>query len=127
MAEITAKPVFAERNKIYWIPFFAALISAPLLVALLGFWAYVPVFAVAFGAPTYLIFGAPLLALCIRYVGASAGLTMLAAFAANILSYPFVALVQDADFAGFLVGFGMIMAPLWGLVFGLLYSPFSDQ
>ena len=70
MTEITAK-----YDGIFWraarpgprylidpVAFFIALFGAPLLVALLGFWAFfIPIFALVFGGPIYLLLATPAL------------------------------------------------------------------
>lgn len=129
MTEITVNIDNGEKHKIDWIAFACALFLAPILVALLGFWAGIPLFALIFGPPTYLLFGAPTFAYALsRY---DAGALSLAGwgFLANLLSIPAVYAygVYEGDGIGivkFIVGIGCVMAPLWALAFGLIYRKF---
>lgn len=104
-----------------WGSFFLSLFAAPFFVGLIGFIAVIPVFALIFGWPTYLIFGAPAFYLVIRYWGAGTWKTALAGFTANLVSFPFVYLLFGLDSAQFIAGNGCLMAPLWGFTFGWLY------
>ena len=116
------------------VAFAVALVAAPLAVAGLGFWAVVPVFAVGFGAPSYLTFGALFLFLALHLGGGGAGRLALWASAANLASVPAVWAVLHAGYersaadawteTQFIVRWGIIFAPLWGLAFGLLYQRF---
>ncbi len=127
MTEVTVYFDESEREKVDWVAFVCALVLAPIAVAILGFWAFgVPVFALIFGPPTYLLFGAPAFAYAINRHKARARGLALAGFLANIASAPavflFGALQGDALFmVGFILGYGCLMAPLWGFAFGVLY------
>jgi len=131
------------------LPFLAALILAPLvpsglglgvilltkglgaISAALAFPLMVLVFAAPFGAPTYLTFGTAGFWHAIRSGAGIAGITGVA-FTANLASafavYPVFWLSGARDAAGataFIVGFGLIFAPLWGAIFGALYGRFA--
>ena len=116
------------------VAFVVALIGAPILVGLIGFWAVVPIFAIGFGAPTYLTFGTLFLFLALHSGTDTLDRLALWASIANLASAPaiWVAIrigwgesADDAWFATqFTVGWGLIFAPLWGLVFGWLYRVF---
>jgi len=119
MTEIT---VYMETPlNVRWGSFLLSLFAAPFFVGLIGFIAVIPLFALIFGWPTYLIFGAPAFYFVIRYWGAGAWKTGLAGFAANLVSFPFIYLFFGLDDAQFIVVNGCLMAPLWGAVFGWLY------
>lgn len=112
------------------VAFAGALIGAPVLVALLGFWAAgIPVFAVLFGGPFYLVFGTPvLLTYLLWHHGTpqgAAGLglaTVLAVAAAAWAIGTLFGLRDITEVVGFLGGFGLVFGPLWGLAFGALYN-----
>jgi len=113
--------------------FFAALILAPLLVALLGFWiALIPVVAVILGGLPYLLVGGPLLANALRKnkptfrvfsrVGLLANLaTPFLVFLFYMMNNPPEAALNAAVIY---FGFGLIFAPLWSGVFAVLYRKF---
>ncbi len=119
-------------HKVQLGAFFAALFLAPFLVALLGFWAEVPVFALIFGLPTYLTFGAVTFFWWIRAGFYGTGDLAQAGFVAHVLSLPFVFpvcqffLEFEAAF-GIIAAFGLLMAPIWGLTFGFLYGWFRHD
>lgn len=127
MTEITARNVDDEGHEIRWLPFVGALVSAPFIVALFGFWAFYPVFALAFGLPTYVIFGAPLFVLALRWYGPRGWAVLFAGSIANLISYPAIAIVIDPDVAGFITGFGLFFAPVWSLAFVWLYRAFACE
>ncbi len=112
------------------VAFFIALIGGPLLFTLVSFWMlFIPVFALGFGAPAYLIIGTPVLLWYLRgHDGAPEELAALgfivmaiAAAAVPLIS----AVTKDDDLFGgglFYAGFGMIFAPAWAYCFGLIYQ-----
>jgi len=110
-----------ERLAVRWGAFLLYLIAAPFVIGVSGFVAIIPIFALIYGWPTYLIFGAPAFYLVIRYWGAGIWKTSLAGLAANLVSFPFVYIFSDLEFAQFLILNGCLMAPLWGAAFGWLY------
>ena len=125
MTEITVFTDDKESSPIRWNSFILALILAPIVVGILGYWAVIPVFAILFGAPTYLAFGTPAFILAIaKWKAGPLGLAF-AGFLANLAAYPAVLLSYGPDAAEFVTGFGYFFAPLWGLTFGLLYLAFQ--
>lgn len=121
------------------VAFFVALISAPVALAAGTFWVLgIPVFAILFGAPFYLLLGAPLMAAYLRRAPARAGAFALLGAIANI-GTPFVVtayghLIQDTQLTQmglFFFGFGAIFAPAWCATFALIYRrlerPFYAQ
>lgn len=123
-------PVPRVRYIIDPVAFFVALIGAPLVVAAAGFWAaFVPVIAVAFGGPVYLIVGLPVLLFWLSRrpadSGEIAGLA-LASLAAGLAITALIGLALGSkDVTGVLAffgGFGVVFAPLWGACFGWLYN-----
>jgi hypothetical protein len=113
------------------VAFAGALVLAPLLVALLFFWALlIPVFAVAFGAIPYLVFGTPvLLWMVTRYPlqpepFCLGGLAALAGFAVVLFS---VELLQpDVLGSGIevFVAWGVPFAATWFVAFAKIYGRF---
>lgn len=121
-------PPQAEPHLIDPVAFFAALIFGPIAFTLLTFFLFIPVFALAFGAPTYLTFGALFFFLSLRR--GWDGLLQITGmgFLANLASAPAVLLVlghfQGADAQGstmMIIAMGCIFAPLWSLFFAALY------
>ncbi len=129
-------------TKIDWPAFIGALITAPvigLLIGLpllstavisaeLGALAFFLIFAPFFGFKTYLLVGAPFFAVHIRLFGTHPLGLALTGFLANYASRPLV--IAMAEHAGrngqseaeFIVGCGMLIAPIWGGIFGILYG-----
>ncbi len=120
-----------SRYPVDMVAFVVALIGAPLVVAVLGFWAaLVPVFAVPFGAIPYLLFGAPLFFLNLQRHGANSGnLISIGLYANGLIPIALIpiALLNTMDLETylnlnyFLVGFGALFGPLWAWVFGSIY------
>ncbi|WP_156026105.1 hypothetical protein [Sulfitobacter sp. 20_GPM-1509m] len=138
MTEITAKydgifwsaPRTSPRYLIDPVAFFIALFGAPLLVALLGFWAlFIPVFALVFGGPIYLLLATPALLIHLRFRDGDTGGIITLAFTIVIgtaaAGWVYGLLVPDSDaaiFALFYGGFGLVLGPLWGWAFGWIYN-----
>lgn len=110
------------------VAFFAALILGPIVFTLLTFYLFIPVFALAFGAPTYLTFGALFFWLSLKWGWDGLLQITVMGFLANLASAPAVLLVlghfQGSNAQGstmMIVGIGCIFAPLWSLFFAALY------
>ena len=110
------------------IAFVAALVIAPVLVALLGFWALlIPVFALVIGGPVYLAVGAPLLLVMVTRVPmqasvyACAGLIAQSVLTVLLMSYAGLNPSSGAGDLGVLALFGLVFAPIWAAVFAVLY------
>ncbi|MEP5154845.1 hypothetical protein [Planktotalea sp.] len=118
---------------IHPLAFTLALVCAPLLVALFGFWLFIPVFAIAFGGPLYLALGVPALLWFIPRYGVKAWQIGILASLVNLIGVAAIALVllqldlgMDADdFLRLYVLVGTPVAFAWGLTFGLLYPAFE--
>lgn len=123
-------PIPGTRYAIDPVAFFFALICAPLLVALLGFWiVLIPVFAVFIGGLPYLILGTPALMMYLHYRQGSpegaAGVAALTVIVASIVTLVWMALNGNSgELQGLLVvgGMGVLHAFVWGLAFGSLYN-----
>ena len=113
------------------VAFVLALFGAPILVTLATFWAFIPIFALIYGAPAYLICGTPALLWYLRRYEAKPIPIGLLALAVNTATLPILLwtdiLPGRQDLGSTLAmfgGFGGIFAFLWGCVFGWLYSQF---
>jgi len=112
--------------------FVVALIAAPLAITAMTFWAYfVPVAALLFGGPIYLILAVPVLLWDLpRHepdFGRLAGLGFLASTGFALMVGALGLLLNDPDmgaFAGFYGFMGAIFAPLWAGMFAPLYKRF---
>lgn len=115
------------------VAFTLALIGAPCLVTLLTFWAWIPVLALAMGAPLYLLFGTPVMWRALRRgmtrKGDFAWLGLKTNAVACVFAFPILILFEGqpgiADATGICViylFFGSIFAPIWGAVFAWLYA-----
>lgn len=119
-----------ERYAIDPVAFATALILAPLVVALLGFWALlIPVFALFFGGPAYLILGTPILLIYLHYhQGSPSGAALLAfgtvvfGLCSLLAAGALTGNSREVESIANLGAFGLIMAPLWGAAFGRLYN-----
>ena len=114
------------------VAFAAALILAPVVVAVCGFWIlFIPVVAVPYGAPFYVTAGALAFALCIMQGGNNPLDFALAGFLAVLVSIPLAAVsgleavFHDLDFGVFL-SLGLIHGTAWGYVFGRFYLRFRN-
>ncbi len=129
MTEICEVSAPQNRYLVDPVAFFTAIVLAPLLVALLGFWLLIPVFAVVLGGLPYLLAGGPLLANGLRYNEPSfyafAGIGLLANMATPFLVFLFYMVnsqpVDALNAAVIYFAFGLIFAPLWCGVFAILY------
>lgn len=130
----------AHRPKRYLIDPFAftmALIIAPPLVAVLGFWALlIPVFAIPMGGPLYLAAGIPALLWLMPKTGPNPIKIAMAAFVVNLAASALLLLPDPDRFEAltgfsqenipvFYLGFGSLMAPIWGATFAKLYPLFE--
>lgn len=116
------------------VAFALALILAPIFTGVLFFWALlIPVFAVAFGAVPYLIFGTPVLLWMVsRYppeakTFAVGGLLALAFFALCILVLSELnapLLPREPGFIAFLICWGIPFSMGWFAAFAILYRRF---
>lgn len=114
--------------------FFGALVLAPLLVTALSFYLFVPIFALAMGGPLYLVLGAPFLMWWLSRRPCDGGEIAMAALlinaAACALFMAYGALIGEEDLASvalLYLLFGSIFAPLWGGMFGWLYTKFTRK
>ncbi len=135
MTEISEINAPQNRYLVDPVAFFAALVLAPLLVALLGFWLLIPVFAVVLGGLPYLLAGGPLLANGLRYNEPSfyvfAGIGLLANLATPFLVFLFYMVNNPLEaalsVAVMYFAFGLIFAPLWCGIFAVLYRKFRRE
>lgn len=125
------------------VAFVLALILAPVLFTLCSFWLmFIPVVALVFGGPVYLVVGTPvLLALalwspltprtCAKAAFGSVAVLTLVALAGNLAMQH-----QADDTGGILIfaAFAALFATVWGATFGNLYvwltkakTPFNPE
>lgn len=133
MTEITAItgcPLFprahAKRHLIDPVAFGIAMAGGPLLTGTLGFPLILPVIAAALGGPVYLAVGVPVMLIVMplhRYSASGwAGLALIvhAAVFLTILTLS-EAMGASTELPAIFFIFGLVFAPLWGAVSGLLY------
>lgn len=113
------------------LAFWIALVTSPILTALCGFWAFlIPVFALIFGGPLYLVIGGPLLWWHLRRRRANAKEIALLALITNLLTtalvvFPIILIANPMEIADYMFmfgGIGSIFACLWGATFAGLYN-----
>lgn len=136
------------------IAFFAALLAAPLLVALTGV-LLLPAFglglilllSIPYGAASHLMIGGPVFWIWILRGARETGDFIIAAFFANLVAAPATLLVLTAfpallaamtqapfapmresplDAALFIHGFGLVVAPVYGLMVGAIFLALAD-
>lgn len=118
----------SEIKDISWGYFTFALIGAPLLVTLLTFWAIIPVFALIFGGPYYLLLAPPFLIWMLRRHGPNYLLAVVGA-CVSLLAIPLlmgaygVITNQPSLFSDSfgIALFGLIFAPAYAATFIFLY------
>jgi hypothetical protein len=112
-----------------WPRFLVAFIAAPLLITLLTFWLYIPIYALIFGGPLYLIAGLPIAAWYLQRHNNGWVQLILLALICQLLQIPifFGIAWTSGDWnmlqalSTFLV-FGAIFAVLWTGTFLILYA-----
>ncbi len=131
------KPIERPRQSFIIDPFafVLALLGAPCLIAILGFWAFfIPVLGVLFGGPLYLALGTPaLLWFLPRYGPHAVQIMALACFANVALCFLIGSAVvlfpnsktDLADLVPVYLLFGTPLAAFWGLAFAWLYPKFE--
>ncbi len=129
-------PILPRWRPVDPVAFTVALIGAPLAVTVATCWLIVPLFALVFGGPLYLIFGAPILfvyfGLCRpRWFGPVilAALTMACLWlGAEVLTAGNLIGNRWTTGFGSLYGpFGMVFGPLWALPVTWLYRQCARQ
>ena len=129
MTEIPELTKITERHIIDPVAFFGALILAPILVTALTFWAlYIPVAALIFGGPFYLVLGTPVLLWHLSRNAPNAtdiaGLAMATVAIAIACLAAFLMLSGQRDATPIVLYAAipsLIFAPVWGGTFGWLY------
>ena len=119
----------SERHLIDPVMFFVALIGAPLLVTALSFWVMlIPVAALFFGGPVYLITATPVLLWWLSRNAPKVSDIAMIGFSANLAACVVIYLLGEAmglhdaeAMARIYLIFGSVFAPLWAGVFAKLY------
>lgn len=113
------------------VAFALALVLAPIAVTAVSFFLLIPIFALVFGGPVYLVVGSPVLLWMVgRYPPevfrfALAGIGSIIVLMALMGSLHVIRPDLGADeFFAFLI-FGAIFAPLWAGTFAPLYRRFN--
>ena len=142
---MTGETDLVPRARFWSLPpvaFFVALAGAPSVMALVGL-ATAPLFGVGlivlfsipFGAPSYLLVGAPLFWLQVLSGGRGVVRFVIAGFLANLIAAPVTILAlppfgapldEAMQAAVFIHGFGAVFSPLYGLLFGVLFTWLVD-
>ena len=112
------------------VAFFVALIGGPLLITAVSFWIVgIPIAALLFGGPVYLVLGTPLLLWHLRRTvgeGSSLALLALAAVLVPCLAMAGIGALTGQDhllgIAIFYGGFGAIFGPAWAGGFAFIYD-----
>ncbi len=111
------------------VAFCLALVGGPLLFTAASFWAFfIPVFALMFGGPVYLVIGTPVLLWYLRRNDGDPSDLAFIAFMSMAIALLLAALAGamsgDEQIIGLglgYFGFGMIFAPAWAYFFGSIY------
>ena len=132
MLALTTPPKvpYPTRYVIDPVGFFAALIGGPLLFTALTFAPFfIPVAALFFGDPMFIIVGTPLLLWYLRLNDGDPNALAFLAFKvmafALILAAALAAITGDDAVFGiglWFTGFGMIFRPAWAYFFGIVYQ-----
>lgn len=137
MTEITASSCIlfpkatAPTQLVDPVAFALAIVGGPLAVATIGApLLAIPVMAVVFGGPLYLLIGIPVLLVDMRRNPVTSGRWAMLAFTSFILlcqpMYFFTALTDtNQSIPGFFLIFGSVFAPIWGAVSGYIYGRFE--
>lgn len=116
------------------VAFAGALIGGPVLVTVVLCWMFIPIFALIFGGPVYLVIGTPVMLWMVRRFPPTARYFAVAALIANIA---LCTLILAADrwlpsfqAAGYgetfaFAAWGVIFGPLWAGTFAPLYRRFN--
>lgn len=127
---IDVDPLSGARYAIDPVAFALALVLAPIVVAVLGFWALlIPVAALVFGGPLYLVVGTPILLIYLHYRVGSVQDCMLMAFATMLVGVGALWLwrqitMPSVDISSHLIfaSFGVFFGPVWAATFARLYN-----
>ncbi|SMX45820.1 hypothetical protein [Actibacterium lipolyticum] len=129
MTEITATTQSNDRYLVDPMAFTLSLFGAPFFVAVLGCILIIPIFALPYGFPFYLLIGTPILWWLVRRGESDksvfAGWGFLGNLATPLLFLIWAELTDgyaNEGLAIFLFVFGMLFAPLWALAFIHLYA-----
>jgi hypothetical protein len=135
---ISGKSEMTVRNEITLpfdpVAFAGALIGAPLLATLMSCFLIVPLFALFFGAPVYLILGTPVLLWMVGRFAPTIPRFALAGFIANLLLLLALLAAENWVPATIELGFrdsyvfalfGLLFGPFWAGTFAALYRKFN--
>lgn len=116
------------------VAFTGALLMAPLAVTVVLGWLFVPIFALIFGGPVYLVIGTPVLLWMVGRYPPKARYFALAALLANLALCALV-LVADTSIPALqargigeafaFAAWGVLFGPLWAATFAPFYRRFN--
>jgi len=126
---VRIKSLLPQRSRVVDpLAFFLALVGAPIVVALAGLWLlFIPVLAIFYGGPLYLLIGGPILFVLVATKGphvlTAMALSLMTIFCGAVLAVLAGALQNPvhADIFALYGSFGSLMAPLWAGTFCVLY------
>lgn len=102
-----------------------ALVGGPVSVAIVLAWLLIPVAALAFGGPLYVMVGLPILLVYLGRASATsariAGLALVANTTVCLAAWLAFMGTHDSEIVLMYLCFGTVFAPLWGLVTGWIY------
>ena len=131
LAERLAKPRAVQpKHIIDPVAFGLALVLSPLLITAFTFWMlFIPVFALVFGGPIYLIVATPTLLWYLRHypaeptrIGVLALFAVFALLALALIAARFTPYRDTAEGFAFLLSFGVMFGPIWAGFFAILYN-----
>ncbi len=128
-------PTLPKRYHINPLAFFLALLLAPIIPGIVGFWLIlIPTAAVIYGGPVWLALALPTLLWKLPEIGPDPAKIAILALVGNLLAtaVAWVVATQIAprEARTLLVlygGFGSVMAPIWGATFAWLYVGFLPR
>jgi len=124
-----------KRHHINPLAFFLALVLAPIIPGILGFWLIlIPTAAVLYGGPVWLALALPTLLWKLPHIGPDPAKIAALAFVGNLIATAAIwAITTQTDpNSGKVVltlygGFGSVMAVIWGATFAWLYIGFLPK
>lgn len=121
-------PLLWSAHPISLTAFFAALILAPLIVAILGAPVFMlPVAALVFGLPVYLMLGAPVMFWMLsRGERRKTAFAVAAIFVNSTTSIAlYIYAPREPELGNIYLLFGSVFAPIWAATFIALYKRFT--
>lgn len=121
-------PLLWPARPVSMTAFFAALLLAPLIVAILGAPVFlIPVAALPFGLPVYLLLGAPVMfwMLCRGARRKSAFAIAAVLLNSTVAIALYIAVPDSIELGNLYLVFGTVFAPIWAATFAALYKRYT--